>query len=89
MILCFCHTAAGKTKDEPVCARYKETVHQCSPLMCAERKCHANPKAVCRVNPCGQECTVEFYDHRNNMVDCMEGEKGEREKYMTGCRRRA
>lgn len=46
---------------------------ECDPRMCLRSFCVANPNAVCRINPCGDKCAIEFYDENNNVVDCTRG----------------
>lgn len=64
---------AAPSLDEPVCRGYKEAVQMCSPLMCADVHCPNYPHAVCRINPCGKRCELEFYNEQNNKVDCTSG----------------
>ena len=64
-------TARGR--DQPVCG-YKDNVQQCSPLLCLRHVCPAHPNAHCRVNPCGETCSVDFFDEFNQRVDCFRGE---------------
>ena len=54
-----------------------QVVHRCNPLLCYQHTCLAHPAAVCRINPCGN-CTIEFYNKHNRMVDCMKGELSRR-----------
>ncbi|XP_070578362.1 uncharacterized protein [Ptychodera flava] len=49
-----------------------EHMQRCAQNLCYQAVCLAHPAAVCRVNPCG-ECTVHFYDHLNNIIDCNDG----------------
>ena len=52
----------------PVCPA-TSVLHQCMPGLCLESLCTSDPTAVCRINPC-DGCKAEFYDNRNQIVDC-------------------
>ncbi|KAK3605897.1 hypothetical protein CHS0354_017800 [Potamilus streckersoni] len=44
---------------------------KCCPYdLCAGKTCASNTSAVCRINPCGDACTVEFFNERNEKIDC-------------------
>ncbi|XP_055333296.1 uncharacterized protein LOC129584903 [Paramacrobiotus metropolitanus] len=49
-----------------------EPVQFCDPQMCHHQICLGNPKAQCKVSPCGA-CRIDFYGGNNEKVDCFEG----------------
>ncbi|XP_077995049.1 uncharacterized protein LOC144448627 isoform X2 [Glandiceps talaboti] len=63
---------SGERKDPVNICPNGEEVEICGQNLCYQAVCLAHPAAVCRVNPCGS-CTVEFFDHNNNRVDCSVG----------------
>lgn len=59
--------------DPPICADPTAVVHVCNKTICESKICLADPKAVCRVNPCGG-CRHAFYDPvTGRQVDCEAG----------------
>ena len=48
------------------------TVHVCDKSLCDNKICLADPKAICRVDPCGG-CRHAFYDVNGKQVDCYAG----------------
>ena len=50
-------------------------VQHCQIDLCHSKQCPADPKAVCRINPCGDACSIDFYSVNNEKVDCLKGSK--------------
>jgi len=66
--VCGVRQSRQRSMDQPICPE-GVTVHGCNKSMCDNKICLADPKAVCRVNPCGG-CRHTFYDASGNVVDC-------------------
>ncbi|KAL3870490.1 hypothetical protein ACJMK2_038545 [Sinanodonta woodiana] len=53
----------------PVCPNGQ--LPKCCPFdLCTGQTCASSPSAVCRINPCGDICTVEFFNEKNEKIDC-------------------
>ena len=71
--ICGVRQARQRTIDPPICEETGATVHVCSKSVCENKICLADPKAVCRVDPCGG-CRHAFYDPiTGRKVDCQAG----------------
>ncbi|XP_032235803.2 uncharacterized protein LOC5510701 isoform X2 [Nematostella vectensis] len=69
-----CSNGCGRTCTSPVRQACPEgqPVVMCLRDPCESASCPANPMATCRPNYCGT-CSAEFYDERNNKVNCTSG----------------
>lgn len=76
---CGIRQARQRSIDPPICQDPNAIVHVCNKSVCDAKICLADPKAVCRVDPCGG-CRHAFYDPASGRkVDCDAG--------LTSCQR--
>ncbi|XP_045033793.1 LOW QUALITY PROTEIN: uncharacterized protein LOC116929499 [Daphnia magna] len=70
---CGVRQARQRSMDPPICADPTAVVHVCNKTICESKICLADPKAVCRVDPCGG-CRHAFYNpSTGRQVDCDAG----------------
>ena len=69
--VCGVRQSRHRALDQSICAD-GVTVHGCDKTVCDNKICLADPKATCRVDPCGG-CRHAFYDAAGNIVDCEAG----------------
>ncbi|KZS10461.1 putative Protein ACP24A4 [Daphnia magna] len=70
---CGVRQARQRSIDPPICADPTAVVHVCNKTICESKICLADPKAVCRVDPCGG-CRHAFYNPATGrQVDCEAG----------------
>lgn len=70
---CGVRQARQRSIDPPICDDPNVVVHACNKTICESKICLSNPKAVCRVDPCGG-CRHAFYDPSSGRkVDCEAG----------------
>ncbi|KZS04617.1 Uncharacterized protein APZ42_032431 [Daphnia magna] len=70
---CGVRQARQRSMNPPICADPTAVVHVCNKTICESKICLADPKAICRVDPCGG-CRHAFYNPATGrQVDCDAG----------------